>query len=125
MTKEIRSEISLLNMNLANRTLSLDQLQKLLAVATTNIPEEVKTKYIREEKISTVQADVHVEAQGNTGELTLQADVRVILTYKGDMVRSSPGTRQKIGNRLQVLAQQYCAKEAYKIIVETSKHGAG
>jgi len=122
MKKEIHSELSLLKMNLATRTLSLDQLHHLLAVATTSIPEEVRAKYIRAEGISTVQADVHVEAQGEKKALLLQADVRVKLTYQGDMVRSAPWTRQKIGNRLQELAQKYCAQEACKILIKTSSN---
>jgi hypothetical protein len=121
MTNEIFSELSLLNMDLANRTLSLDQLHDLLAGATTCIPEEVRIQYIREEGISMVQADVHVEAQGTNGGLVLQADVRIILTYQGNIVRSSAGTRQNIRKRSQTLAQQYCAKEAYKMIIDSSQ----
>lgn len=120
MAKEIDSELSLLNMDLSHRTMSLDQLHNLLAVATTRIPEEVRANYLREQRKSTVEADVQIEAKGNNGELTLQASVRVILKYTGDMVRISHGVRKKVGHRLQKLAQQFCAEEAYKIIIEES-----
>ena len=120
MAKEIESELSLIKMNISHRTISLDQLYNLLAIATTCIPNEVRAKYLREQRTSTVQADVQIEAQGTTGGLTLQATVRVILKYKGDMVRSSTAVRDKIGNRLQDLAQKYCAEEAFKIIVHSS-----
>lgn len=120
MAKEIESELSLLEMNMSHRTISLDQLYKLLAIATTCIPNEVRAKYIREQGVSTVEGDVQIEAKGSDGGLTLQATVKVILKYKGDMVRSSMSVKKKIGNRLQKLAQKYCAEEAYKSIVNSS-----
>ena len=120
MAKAIDSELSLLRMDISHRTMSLDQLHNLLAVATTFTSEEVKANHLREQGISTVEADVQIEAKGNNGELTLQASVRVILKYKGDMVRISQSAKNKIKLRLQKLAQQCCAEEAYKIVIEAS-----
>ena len=120
MAKEIESDISLLKMTMSHKAISLDQLYELLAIATTCIPNEVRAKYLREQRVSTVEADVQVEAQGNKGGLTLQATVRVILKYKGDMVRSSSSVKKNIGHRLQKLAQKHCAEEAYKSIVNSS-----
>lgn len=122
MAKEISSVVSIVKMKLSHRTISLDQFQGLLAVANVKTPEEISVKYLREYGISTVQADVQVEAQGNSGEIELQATVNVKLTYKGDMVRSSTKIRDKIGYRLQKLAQQCCAKEALKSIIKTSQN---
>ena len=118
MAKEISSELSLLNLNLSPDTMSLDQLYKLLAIASISIPEKVQTDYLRGEGISTVKADVLVK--GNAEGLALQATVSVILKYKGDMVRTSFTAKNKIKLRLQKLAQQYCAEEAYKVIVNSS-----
>ena len=120
MAKEIESEISLLNINLNPQTMSLDQLYKLMAIASISILEKVKTDFLRDQGISIVQADVLIESKGNTEGLTLQATVSTILKYKGDMVRISPANRNKIRVRLQKLARQYCAEEAYKIIVNSS-----
>ena len=106
MAKEIASELSLLEMNISPQTISLDQLYKLLAIASISIPEKIKTDFLRGEGITTVKADVLIK--GNTGELTLQATVSAILKYKGDMVRISPAAKNKINSRLKKLAQQYC-----------------
>jgi hypothetical protein len=120
MAKEISSELSLLSMNLSPPTMSLDKLYKLLAIATISIPENIKTDFSRDQGISIVQADVLIEAKDITGEKTLQATVSIILKYKGDMVRIPFAVKNKIRVRLQKIAQQYCAEEAYKIIVKSS-----
>ena len=120
MAKEIDSELSLSRIDLSHRTLSLDQLHNLLAVATTSIQGEVRIDYLREQKKSTVQAVVQIKAKGSTGDPTLEADVQLNLTYKGDTVRFSPAVRKKIEHRLKKLAQKHCAEEAYKIIIEAS-----
>jgi hypothetical protein len=120
MAKEIESELSLLNINLNPQTMSLDQLYKLMAIASISIPEKVKTDFLRDQGISIVQADVLIESKGNTEGLTLQATVSAILKYKGDMVRTTFAAKNKIRVRLQKLARQYCAEEAYKIIVNSS-----
>jgi hypothetical protein len=91
----------------------------LLALVTTEIPGEVRAKYLREQDVSMVQADVHVDAAG-TASLELHAIVRVELVYKGDMVRSSGWTRRKIGNRLQELAQHHGAETVLKEIAGNS-----
>ena len=118
MAKEIASELSLLEMNIRHQTMSLDQLYKLLSIASISIPEQVKTDFLRGEGISTIKADVLIK--GNTEGLTFNTTVGVILKYKGDMVRISPAAKNKIKLRLQKLAQQYCAEEAYKVIVNSS-----
>lgn len=118
MAKEISSELSLLEMNISPQTMSLDQLYKLLAIASISITEKVKTDFSRGQGITNIQADVLMK--GNTGELTLQATVSAILKYKGDMVRISPAAKNKINSRLKKLAQQCCSEEAYKIIVDSS-----
>ena len=120
MAKEISSELSLLSMDITPQTMSLDQLYKLLSIASISIPEKIKTDFLRDQKISNVQADVLIEAKDNTGELTLQATVNAILKYKGDMVRISPVAKNKINSRLKKLAQQCCSEEAYKTIVNSS-----
>jgi hypothetical protein len=53
--------------------------------------------------------------------LALDAIVRVKLTYKGDMVRSSELTRREINERLENLAQQHCAQQICKEITAVSK----
>ena len=121
MAKEISSVVSIVKMKLSHRNILLDQFQKLLVVATVKIPEEVSAKYLREYGTSTVQADVQVEAHGNTGEVELQATVSVKLTYKGDMVMSSPDIRDKIRYRLHKLALQCCANEALESIINASQ----
>jgi hypothetical protein len=120
MAKEISSELSLLSMNITPQTMSLDHLYKLLSIASISIPEQIKTDFLRDQKISIVQADVLIEAKDNTGELTLQATVNAILKYKGDMVRITFAAKNKINSRLKKLAQQCCSEEAYKIIVNSS-----
>jgi len=120
MAKEISSELSILSMDITPQTMLLDQLYKLLAIASISIPEKIKTDFLRDQKISNVQADVLIEAKDKTGDLTLQATVNAILKYKGDMVRVSPAASNKIRVRLQKLAQQHCSEEAYKVIVKSS-----
>ena len=65
---------------------------------------------------STVETDVRVQAQGEQG-LKVDAVVRVKLTYRGDMVRSSPQVRDKINNRLQKVAQKVCSQAVFNEIV--------
>jgi len=67
MAKELKLETTVLKMQLARKSVSLDQAQKLLAVARTLIPGEVRAKYLREVNMSTVEADVRVQAQGGRG----------------------------------------------------------
>ncbi len=119
MAKELDSELFLLNLGISPETMSLDQLYKLLAIASITIPENIKTDFLRSQGISTVQADVLIKA--NVEELALQATVRVILKYKGDMVRTSFAAKNKIKLRLQKLSRQYCLEEACKIIIKSSK----
>jgi len=104
MPEELESKASIVSMRLTRKNISLTEADLLLAVATTRIPGEVRAKYLRDQNISTVHADVHVDAIG-TASLELHAIVRVQLTYKGDMVRSSEQTRAEIDNRLQDLVQ--------------------
>jgi len=120
MAKEISSELSLLSIDISPQTMSLDQLYKLLAIATISIPENIKTDFSRDQGISIVQADVLIEAKEITEGLTLQATVSAILKYKGDMVRTPFAVKNKIRVRLQKIAQQYCVEEAYKIIIKSS-----
>ncbi len=120
MAKEIDSELSIVKMELSHKINSLPQLLKAVAFATTSIPSEVRVKYYRDEGYSTVRADVTIEAHGKTEGLTLQAIVQVILTYKGDMVRASTRTQDKVTNRLHKLAQKYCKQEMVKEIIKTS-----
>jgi hypothetical protein len=120
MIKELDSSLSMVEMQLAREDISLDQAYQLVAVAITKIPGEIRAKYLRDQHVSTVHADVHVDAVG-IAPLELHAIVGVELTCKGDMVRSSEQTREEINNRLQDLAQQHCAKIVHKEIVETSK----
>ena len=114
MAKEIAVETSLTSLKLAREELSLDHAHKLLAIAKTSVPGEIKAKFLRDQEISTVEADVVVEA---TGQVALRAMVHVKLTFKGDMVRSSYQTRDKINNRLQDAAQKCAAEAVFKELV--------
>ena len=118
MPKELKSELSIVKMRLSRKTLSLDNAYQLLALASTEIPDEVRAKYLRDNGTSIVSADVHIDATGDAS-LQLQAVVRVVLTYKGDMVRSSERTRAIIGQRIHKLAQKYCSEMTYKEITKT------
>ena len=112
MAKELAAEVSLLKMKLAHKIESLDRAYQLMALARTTVPDEVKVKYLRDQGISTVQADVHVDALGDA-QMRMKAAVQVKLTYKGDMVRSSSLTRGKINRRLQELAQKHCQERLF------------
>ena len=120
MPEELESKASIVSMRLTRKNISLTEADLLLAVATTRIPGEVRAKYLRDQNISTVHADVHVDAIG-TASLELHAIVRVELTYKGDTVRSSEQTRAEIDNRLQDLVQRYCAETVHKEIIRDSE----
>jgi len=120
MPEELESKASIVSMRLTRKNISLTEADLLLAVATTRIPGEVRAKYLRDQNISTVHADVHVDAIG-TASLELHAIVRVELTYKGDVVRSSEQTRAEIDNRLQDLVQRYCAETVHKEIIRDSE----
>jgi len=128
MAKELKLETTLVKVRLVRKGISLDQAQKLLALAQTFIPDEIRAKYLREMNMSTVEADVCVQAQGVRG-LGVDAVVRVKLTYRGDMVRSSPRVRNKINNRLHGVAQKICSQAVFKGIIGTiggvSKHDGG
>ena len=116
MAKELKLETTLVKMRLARKDISLDQAHKLLAVARTSVPGEVRAKYLREMNVSTVEADVRVQATGGQG-LAVDAVVRVKLTYRGDMVRSSPRVRSEINNRLQEVAQKACCQAVFNEII--------
>jgi len=118
MFKELKNESSLLEMNLNPKTLSLDQLNSLMAASTAKIIGVVRTEFVRDKGISQVQADVHVAAHGNVDGLTLEAKVKVELTYQGDMVRPSPKIKQKIEDRLKKLAQSFCNQEVLRVILK-------
>jgi hypothetical protein len=120
MPEELESKLSIVSMRLTREDISRTEADLLLAVATTRIPGEVRAKYLRDQNISTVHADVHVDAIG-TASLELHAIVRVELTYKGDTVRSSEQTRAEIDNRLQDLVQRYWAETVHKEIIRDSE----
>ena len=120
MPKELNAEVSLVKMRLSRRNLSLDQARLLLAVAQTSVPDEIKAKFLRDQGISTVQASVHVDAAGQAS-LSFHGVVRVKLTYKGDMVRSSPMMRERINHRLAELAQKHCMEAVFKELAEQKK----
>ena len=116
MAKELKRETTLVKMRLVRKCISLDQARKLLALAQTFVPGEIRAKYLREMNMSTVEADICVQAQGRQG-LNVDAVVRVKLTYRGDMVRSSPRVRNKINNRLQEVAQKVCLQAVFNEII--------
>ncbi len=116
MAKELKLETTLVKMRLVRKCTSLDQAHKLMALAQTFIPDEIRAKYLREMNMSTVEAEVGVQAQGGQG-LNVDAVVRVKLTYRGDMVRSSPRVRNKINNRLQEVAQKVCLQAVFNEII--------
>jgi hypothetical protein len=120
MLDELKAELSIVKMRFIQETISPNQAYVLLAFATTKIPGEVRAKYFHDLGISTVHADVHVGATGDSS-LALDAIVRVKLTYKGDMVRSSELTRREINERLESLAQERCAQQVCKEITATSR----
>ncbi len=120
MPRELSSEQSLVEMRLA-RKMTLDQAHLLLALATTSIPGLVEAKYHRDEDNSIIEADVLVDGSSLEEWLTIHAIVHVKLTYKGDMVRSSKKIKQKIGDRLQEVAQEYCARMVMNEIAKGSK----
>ena len=80
MPAELNAEVSLLRMRLSRRDASLDQARRLLAFAQTSVPGEIRAKFLREQGISTVQADVHVKAVGQRS-LTFDGVVRVSRNY--------------------------------------------
>jgi len=120
MPKELSAKLSTVSLRLTRQSISPAEANLLLAVATTSVPGEVRAKYLRDQDLSTVRADVHIDAVG-TAALELHAIVQVDLTYKGDMVRSSPRTRTKINNRLQDLAQRHCAEAVHREILRDSE----
>lgn len=120
MPKEINVELSLVEMRLSRRDVSLDRARHLLAVARTSVPDEIRAKFLRDQGISTVQADVHVDALGEAS-LGFHGVVRVKLTYKGDMARSSPMVRERISRRLQEVAQKHCMEAVFRELAEQTK----
>jgi hypothetical protein len=120
MAKELKHEASVVRMTLARRDLTLDEARKLLALAATTIPGEIRAKFLRDQGISTVTADVVVEAQGEQG-LAVGAVIHVTLTYQGDMVRSSPQVRNKINDRLQDVASKTAMQAVFNEIVSKGK----
>jgi len=119
MIRELKAELSIAQMQITRGTTYFDEACLLFATATTKIPGEIRAKYFRDLGISVVHADVHVDAIGDSS-FRLHAVVQVQLTYKGDMVRSSERIRQAIGDRLEELAQKYCAEIAHKEILKTT-----
>jgi len=120
LPKELNAEVSLVKMRLSRRDLSLDQARLLLAVAQTSVPDEIKAKFLRDQGISTVQASVHVDAVGQAS-LSFHGVVHVKLTYRGDMVRSSPMMRERINHRLAELAQKHCMEAVFKELAQQRK----
>lgn len=118
MAKELESKSSMVKMRLTQEDISLTQARRLLAFATTQIPGEIRAKYFHDQGISIVSEDVQVDAI-SIAPLEFHAMVHVELLYKGDMVRSSERTREKINDRLQDLAQRYCAETVHKEILRT------
>ena len=119
MPKELDVEHSLIEMKLA-RKMTLDEGHRVLAVARTSVPGEVRAKYYRDKDVSAVEADVIVDGATLKKGMAVHAVVHVKLTYRGDMVRSSDKLRQKIGLRLQEVAQEYCAREVMNEIAKGS-----
>lgn len=115
MPKELKHEASVVKMRLARRDFSLDEVQKLFAFATTSVPGEIRAKFLRDQGHSTVMADVCVHAQGEQG-MAVDATIHVVLTYRGDMVRSSPVDRSRINNRLQDVASKTAAQAVFNEI---------
>jgi len=113
MPTELKSECSIVSMRLTRKGVPLAEAKRLLAFAVTSIPGEIRTKYLRDQGVSTVRADVHVDAAG-ADSLELHAVVHVEVTYEGDMVRQSARTRDVIDNRLHELAQRRCAEAVFK-----------
>ena len=120
MAREVAAEVSLLKTRLARKIESLDRAYQLMALARTTVPGEVKVEYLRDQGISTVQADVQVDALGDA-QMRMKAAVEVKLTYKGDMVRSSPLIRKKINRRLQELAQKHCQERLFAEIAGNAR----
>jgi len=87
------------------------------AASTSRFPDEVRAKYFREEGFSVIQAIVHVES-GMGGFFEFEARVFVRVKYRGDMVRISPVERTTISNRLDELAQKYCADFVFANFME-------
>jgi hypothetical protein len=122
MPEELSAKLSIVSLRLSRKSISSTEANLLLAVATTGVPGQVRARYLRDQGLSTVRADVHVDATG-TASLELHAIVHVELTYKGDMVRSSPRIRAKINNRLQDLAQRHCAEAVHREVLRESNLG--
>jgi hypothetical protein len=115
MPAELKSECSIVSMRLTRKGVPLAEAKRLLAFAVTSVWGEVRAKYLRDQGVSTVRADVHVDAAG-ADSLELHAVVHVEATYEGDMVRSSPKTREQIDHRLEDLAQRHCAESVLKAL---------
>lgn len=120
MIKELNSNLSMVKMQLAREDISPAQAHQLLAFATTQIPGEVRVRYFRDQNESIVRADVHVDATGEA-LMNFHGIVHVEIIYKGDMVRSSKKTREKIDHRLHELAQEHCAQKVHGEILDGLK----
>lgn len=81
--------------------------KQVQAVSSSHFPDEIRTKYFRDEGFSVVQAVVGVES-GMGGFFEFEAQVFVRVKYRGDVVRVSPTERAGINNRLDELAQKHC-----------------
>jgi hypothetical protein len=120
MPKELATELSLLEMRLIHKAPSLDRARRLQAIARTSIPDEIKGRFLRDLGVSTVQANVHVDAVGEPS-LSFHGVVRVKMAYRGNMERSSPAARQRINHRLQDVAQKHCMEVAAKELAEQAR----
>jgi hypothetical protein len=87
------------------------------AASTSRFPDEIRTKYFREEGFSVVQGVVHVQS-GMGGFFEFEAYVFVRVKYRGDMVRIPPAERAAITRRLDELAQEYCANFVFANFME-------
>ena len=122
MPKELNAEVSLVGMRLSRRDVSLDQAQRLLAVAQATVPKEIKAQFLREQYISTVESDVHVDAAGQAA-LSFHGVVHVKLTYKGHLMRSPRLVMARVTGRLMELAQKHCLEAIFKELAEQRKGG--
>lgn len=120
MDKEVATELSLLEMRLIRKAGVLTGPGDLRAVARTSIPDEVKAEYLSDQGVSTVQADVHVDAVGEPA-MGFHGVVRVKLAYRGNLVKPPPAIRRRISRRLQYVAQKHCLAVACKELVEQTR----
>ena len=124
MPKELNVELFLVEMRLSRKDVSLDQAQRLLAVAQATVPKSIKAQFLRDKDISTVEADVDVDAAGQAA-LSFHGVVHVELTYKGHVMRSPRLVMAKVTHRLMELAQKHCLEAIFKELAEQVKGRQG